>query len=91
MFELVLASFAVYRVADLVTRDNGPWHVFRRLRECSANPMWCELMSCFYCQSLWWAAAAVAILSPSLRMAPLWWLAIAGGAVAIFQTVRPRP
>ncbi len=93
-FYLLLASLAVFRASELVAVDNGPWHVFRKLRECSTNPYWCELLSCFYCLSAWFAAWAAVVLwaagvIPS-GLGMLWWLAIAGGAVSIFRSVRQR-
>ncbi len=91
---LLLCCLAVYRLSELITVDNGPWHVFRRLRTCSSHPMWCELMSCFYCQTMWWAAlfAGMSASVGSIVLADgfLWWMAIAGGSVVIRQTVRPR-
>lgn len=93
-FHLLLASLAVFRASELVAQDNGPWHVFRRLRECSANPYWCELLSCFYCLSAWFAAWVTVVLWAAgivpTALSVVWWLAIAGGAVAIMRLVRKR-
>lgn len=93
-FHLLLASLAVFRSAELIVTDNGPWACFRRLRECSTHPMWCELVSCQYCCGMhlsWMAALFLGVRGAMPWIdAPLWTLAIAGGAVAIMRFVRVR-
>lgn len=56
-------SLAAWRLASLVANEDGPWMVFRRLRQ--RAEMWCkkyrfcselglyELFSCEWCNSIW--------------------------------------
>ncbi len=95
-FVLLLASLAVFRGAELVAVDNGPFHIFKWLRKAAAKrgPVIGELFSCQYCVGghlaiwttalLWWRG----MIDPWL--APIWWLAIAGGAAAWLRAVRER-
>jgi hypothetical protein len=56
-------SLAAWRLASLVANEDGPWHMFRRLRQ--RAEYWCtnnrfcrelglyELFSCEWCNSIW--------------------------------------
>jgi Protein of unknown function (DUF1360) len=56
-------SLAAWRLASLISNEDGPWMVFRRLRE--RAELWCkkyrfcrefgiyELFSCEWCNSIW--------------------------------------
>ena len=56
-------SLAAWRLASLISNEDGPWMIFRRLRE--AAERWCkkyrfcrefgiyELFSCEWCNSIW--------------------------------------
>ena len=58
-----LLSLAAWRLASLVANEDGPWQIFRRLRQHAEN--WCkqykfcselglyELVSCEWCNSIW--------------------------------------
>lgn len=62
---LLLAAFAVYRLAQLVAIDDGPGDVFRRLRARAVTGWFAGLVHCVYCLGVWFAAlAAVAVLWP---------------------------
>jgi hypothetical protein len=67
---LVLAAFAVYRVAELLSIDDGPYHLFARWRlwlgrKSADKPYlgtWhnlAELFQCPYCIGVWLAGLAV--------------------------------
>ena len=95
-FLLLISSLAVWRVTELITIDSGPFHIFKWLRVNARRigPKTGELVSCPYCVSihaamwvtayLWW----LGLLLP--WHTPLWWLGIAGGAVAVMRSVRER-
>jgi hypothetical protein len=87
---LVLAVLATWRVTHLLALEDGPWDVIARLRLRLGDRFWGRLLDCFYCLSLWVAAAAVAVVQPPLREAPLWWLACSGGA-CLLQRLGPQP
>ena len=91
---LIIASLAVFRLAELVTVDSGPWKMFERLRKCSSHPMVCELVSCPYCCGLHisWMATLFIGMRGYIQWEDFfpWTMAIAGGAVAIMRLVRKR-
>jgi len=78
----LLAGLAVYRLAQLVVYDDGPFGLIRRWRAWMANESvpWDrlretlgELVHCPYCLGVWFAAGAAALV--------LW--PTAGGDVAL--------
>lgn len=86
-FGFVVAVFAVWRVAHLVAREDGPFDVVLRLRRRAGNGPWGRLMDCPYCMSLWLALPAAAWLTPRSHAgafdAVLLWLAISGAACCL--------
>lgn len=82
-FWFVLGVLAVWRVTHLLHVEHGPWGVLARLREQAARIGLGELLACFYCLSLWIAAA------PAYWFAATWpgrvvaWLALSAGAILI--------
>lgn len=89
VFNWLLAVLAVYRLAYLMTVDNGPARVFARLRatiERYYKPeSWqAEAASCFFCQSVWYAAPAALVLHPPTVIEfGLYWLSIAGACAIL--------
>lgn len=84
---LVCAALAVYRLAQLLSLDDGPLAVFARLRAAFPGGTWggarwsvAEWLRCPFCQGVWWAALIVpALLWPGrVGDALLAWLALAG-------------
>jgi hypothetical protein len=47
-----LCALASWRVAHLVARENGPWHLIARLRASLDSCVFGRLMDSFYCWSL---------------------------------------
>lgn len=92
---LILAGFAVYRVAELLVIDDGPYFIFRRFRRWlgqnaagsdtqSFEYMLAGLFGCPFCIGVWLAALAVVpvMLPTVVTDVILIWLALAG-----FQTL----
>lgn len=79
-FRFVLTALATWRLTHLVAREDGPGHVFAKLRARLGRGFWGTLMDCFECQSAWFAAP----LALWLARRPLnWfvaWLALSGAA-----------
>lgn len=84
---LVLAVFAVYRLAQLLSVDDGPFALFERLRRAFPGGAWgglrwsiAEWLRCPFCQGLWWAAGvALLLMFPStVGDFVLLWLGLAG-------------
>ncbi|HUL53463.1 MAG TPA: DUF1360 domain-containing protein [Opitutaceae bacterium] len=79
-FRLVLTALATWRLSHLVAREDGPGHVFVKLRLRLGRSFWGTLMDCFECLSVWFAAP----LALALARRPVnWfvaWLALSGAA-----------
>jgi len=86
----VLAALACYRLAQFITKDDGPWHIFRSIRlwagvydlDARGKPKLQTgvLFGCPYCLAVWIAPACVA-----LALYPTWpgdlfiaWIGFAG-------------
>ena len=95
--ELVVASLACYRVAQLLVFDEGPFCLFDRIRIKVGRYDYGEngepqtelgrLLSCPYCVGLWIAIPLALILFPETIIEfILYWFAIAGGQ-AFLETI----
>jgi hypothetical protein len=76
----VMAALATWRVTHLIVYEDGPWDVIARLRRRAGAGFFGKLMDCFYCTSLWVAAAAALAIESTPRDWVLVWLAISGAA-----------
>lgn len=83
---LILLSLVCYRIASLISLDEGPFEIFHRLRVVSGaydygqngkagSPLG-RGIACPYCVGLWIALPLA--LYADLSLWWLWWLAIAG-------------
>ena len=52
-FALALGVLATWRVAHLLSHEDGPWDAMLRLRSALGNSVWGRLLDCFHCVSLW--------------------------------------
>jgi hypothetical protein len=86
----VLAVLATWRITHLLALEDGPWDIVARVRMRLGQGFWGRLLDCFYCLSIWVAAATVVYLQPPLREWPLWWLACSGGA-CLLERLGPQP
>ena len=79
---LICAAFAVYRLARLVVQDEGPFSVFKRMREWAAvnSEGLADLVSCPFCLGVWFAAimAALVLMPTLMGDAILVWLGLSG-------------
>lgn len=53
-FDYLILALAVWRVSHLISREDGPFYIFKRLR--NRLPLG-GLTACIYCLSVWIAAA----------------------------------
>lgn len=87
----VLASLAVFRLSLMFSKESGPGRIFSKLRK-STPPKSSlrEGVSCIFCESIWWSAAATGWLiylgEVSWSVAPVWWLASSALAVVLNQS-----
>lgn len=83
----VIASLAIYRVARMITEEDGPAFVFKRLRGRYSNDKrsFDVGLRCFYCVSVWAALAATAWLVAfggwNVWLFPIYWFGLAGAAI----------
>jgi len=92
-----VGALAVYRIAELIAIDDGPWDLFLRIRDWAGSYDLGEdgrpkralgrFLKCPYCLGIWVALAlAPVVLIPS----PLDWILIIlglAGAQALFESV----
>jgi hypothetical protein len=94
-FILILSSLAVFRFSELVAVDKGPFSVFKKIRNVFPPESQIDkMLECIYCNGMWWSLllcamyAGLGVIEGSLFIP--WWLGIAGGAVVIYRSIRPR-
>lgn len=90
----LLQVFAVYRIARLVSIDNGPFDCFLALRKLVGRmaARWAftrtlaDLVNCQYCVGVWVALILALIFRNDY---PVWlnWLALAGAQAALADLV----
>lgn len=91
-----LAALAVYRAARMVAEEDGPWFVFKRLRDryTDQHSALALGLRCFYCISAWLALPATILLIVvagwDAWLFPLWWFGLAGAAAKIFEYWKTR-
>ncbi len=83
----IVATLAVYRVSHIITREDGPFDLFMRLRSWIGLPSrnwFAKGFNCILCVSFWLAFGLAALLGWA------WWmgLGIAGGVQLIDRWVR---
>lgn len=94
-FLLIISALAVFRLSELVAYDEGPFELFKRIRNLFRHGSQIDrMLECIYCNGIWWSLvftvfyAVLGIIKP--WAAPVWWLGIAGGAVTIYRIIRQR-
>ena len=89
-YRLVLGVLVTWRLTHLLNAEAGPWRMFVRLRTAfDPTSMLRQLLSCFYCLSLWIAAALAYVLGETwterLLLAP----ALSAGAILLERVTQP--
>jgi len=96
----LLSAFAVYRMSHLLKYDEGPFHVFQKLRVFLGTrasyskiaKFFADIVNCCYCSSIWiaipFALALCTIYSFTVINFIILWLGLAG--VAEFIHVHSR-
>jgi hypothetical protein len=90
---LLLAMLATYRVARMLTQEDGPFDAFAQLRGHAGQRTWVGRgIHCVLCVSFWVAAVVTVLLAATGMIAwrEVWlvWPGVAGGAVVVYQVVR---
>ena len=80
---LLIAILAVWRITHLFSGEDGPGDIFLRLRRLAGKSFLGQLLDCFYCLSLWFAAPAAWMLGETWLERVLLWLGLSGGAILL--------
>jgi hypothetical protein len=89
----LIAVLATWRVAHLVSREDGPYDVIVWLRRRAGNGAVGRLMDCPHCVGLWVAVPAAAWLTTTPADWIMTWIGVAGGASIAEHLIarEPRP
>ena len=87
----VLAVLAVWRVAYLLSSEDGPGAIVARLRAALGASWAGQAMDCFTCMSLWVAAPLVFLVGGDATQLFVTWLALSGAALALERLMPERP
>lgn len=79
-FYLILGGLVTFRLSLLVSKEDGPAYVFRKLRKMPSNVSVQDGLSCEWCVSIWMGALVATYywwigLTIGLQW-PLYWLAM---------------
>jgi hypothetical protein len=85
-----LCALAIWRVAHLVTRENGPWNMIAHLRGALGSGILGRIMDNFYCLSLLVALPPALWMSGSRRGFLMQWMALSVIA-CLLEKVTQRP
>lgn len=83
-------ALAIWRVAHLLAKENGPWHLIVRLRDKLGSGILGRLMDNFYCVSFLVSLAPAFWLSNSWMRFLIQWLTLSVVA-CLLERVTQRP
>jgi uncharacterized protein DUF1360 len=83
VFEFFLGVLSVWRLTHLLSQEDGPGNVFRRIRLAAGTGFWGSLVNCFYCLSLWTSAPVALFITEEWTRRALTWLALSGAAILL--------
>ena len=85
----MLAALAGWRLAFLLSREDGPWQVFARLRDRTGKGMLGRLLSCVKCLGMWTAIPLAFFVGGNWTELVVIWLALSAVTALIDETIRP--
>jgi hypothetical protein len=88
--ELILYTLAVWRLAHLLSQEDGPFDLVFRLRRLAGQGFLGRLLDCFYCLSLWLAAPFAVMASEDWITRLVVCLALSGAASLLFKATHRR-
>ena len=80
---LAIGILVVWRVTHLLATESGPADLFGKVRRFAGTGMLGELLSCFYCLSVWMAAPLAYLLADNWKHRLLLWPALSAGAILL--------
>jgi hypothetical protein len=92
LYLFALAALGVWRITHMVSSEDGPWHLFVRVRQAVESRTSATLLSCFYCLSVWVAIPFAVAIGAGIRERLLLWLALSAAAILLERvTARSTP
>jgi hypothetical protein len=89
MFRFLLAALATWRLTFLLAREDGPWHIFARLRNRLNTGFFSQLLGCVKCVGMWVSIPFAFFVRGDLLELVVTWLALAGVTALIDEWTRP--
>jgi hypothetical protein len=80
---------AVWRIAFLLAREDGPWRIFARLRNRLSIGFLSQLLGCVKCVGMWVSIPFAFFVKGDWVELVVIWLALAGVTALIDEWTRP--
>lgn len=86
---LILVVFATWRVAHLLSAEDGPFDLIIKLRTRLGDSVFGRALDCFYCVSVWIAAPFALFVTQDLLTWFFVWFACSGAACLLERVTNP--
>ena len=87
---MVIEVLVLWRITHLISDEEGPFGIFAALRRFAGNGFAGQLLDCFYCLSIWFAAPLAFIAGETWPQRFLLWPAFSAAA-CLLERVTQRP
>jgi hypothetical protein len=89
-YRLVLGVLVTWRLTHLLNAEDGPWRMFARIRNAlPITSMLRQLLTCFYCLSVWVAAPLAYLLGETWTERLLLVPALSAAAILVERVTQP--
>ncbi len=85
LIELILCSAATWRLAHLLSKEDGPFDIIYRIRKAAGAGFFGSLLDCFYCTSVWVALPFGIWQGNTIPEKIIYWWALSGIACLLEQ------
>jgi hypothetical protein len=83
--DFMFYTLAVWRVAHLLSQEDGPFDLVFKLRTMAGQSFFGRLLDCFFCLSMWLAVPIAYLVSRDWFTGIVSWLALSGSASLLFK------
>lgn len=83
--QLTVCILATWRLAHLLSKEDGPFDIIYLLRKKAGVGFLGSLLDCFYCLSIWVALPFAYWMALNWKVLLLLWMAISGAACLLEQ------
>lgn len=88
-FRFLLAALATWRLAFLLTREDGPWRIFGRFRQSLGTGLLGGLFGCVKCLGMWVAIPFAFFVGGDWKELVVIWLALSAVTALVDEWTRP--